>query len=109
MGDEEGTIKDGSWKAAQKMMNNPRKFIQILKSFKACIDSGMVPQPNIQKARMIQEQMGNNFSHACIVKKSAAAAGLCLWIINIIRYYDVVSAMDPLSITSNIGEAFATE
>ncbi len=39
--DKKGKIKDGSWKSAQKMMNNPEKFLEGLKSFKGEIDEGI--------------------------------------------------------------------
>ncbi len=35
------------------------------------------------------------FNREAIGKKSAAAAGLCEWAINIIKYYDVVQEVEP--------------
>merc|ERR1719491_568493 len=77
--DEHGAPKDVSWKGSQKMICNPTKFLNNLKSFKACIDSGMVPQDNIERARGVQLQMGDDFSKENMAKKSAAVAGLCIW------------------------------
>eukprot|EP00931_Biecheleriopsis_adriatica_P017411 TRINITY_DN1250_c0_g1_i8.p1 TRINITY_DN1250_c0_g1~~TRINITY_DN1250_c0_g1_i8.p1 ORF type:complete len:2173 (-),score=601.12 TRINITY_DN1250_c0_g1_i8:164-6553(-) len=93
--DKKGGIKDGSWKGAQKMMNNPEKFLQNLKGFKSFIDDGKVPATNVEKARKIQISMGDDFSQAGMAKKSGAAAGLTEWIINIIMYYDVVVQVEP--------------
>lgn len=103
--DDEGVIKDGSWKAAQKMMNNAQKFIWNLKAFRACIHRGMVPRANVERARRIQQQMGEHFSRAFMGKKSGAVVGLCVWVINIIKYYDVVTATGLLPSPSDSAAA----
>merc|ERR1719356_570193 len=76
-------------------MNNPEKFLQNLKAFKNEIDEGNVPKINVDKARKIKDGMGDDFTHAGMAKKSGAAAGLCVFIINIILYYDVVVQVEP--------------
>lgn len=86
--DEHGAPKDVSWKGSQKMMSNPTKFLHSLKSFKASIDSGTVPKDNVERARRVQLQMGDNFSEESMANKSAAGAGLCIWVSNMIKYYD---------------------
>jgi len=93
--DKKGAVKDPTWKGAQKMMNNPEKFLINLKGFKGHIDDGKVPQVNVERARKIQKDMGDDFSQAGMSKKSSAAAGLCVWIINIIMYFDVVVQVEP--------------
>eukprot|EP00928_Gymnodinium_smaydae_P048229 TRINITY_DN3222_c2_g1_i2.p1 TRINITY_DN3222_c2_g1~~TRINITY_DN3222_c2_g1_i2.p1 ORF type:complete len:2601 (+),score=892.36 TRINITY_DN3222_c2_g1_i2:138-7940(+) len=93
--DKKGGVKDGSWKGAQKMMANPEKFLLNLKAFKGEIDDGKVPPINVEKARKIQIQMGDDFTKEGMAKKSGAAAGLCVFIINIILYYDVVVQVEP--------------
>eukprot|EP00930_Biecheleria_cincta_P100463 TRINITY_DN920_c0_g1_i2.p1 TRINITY_DN920_c0_g1~~TRINITY_DN920_c0_g1_i2.p1 ORF type:complete len:4610 (-),score=1017.36 TRINITY_DN920_c0_g1_i2:106-13935(-) len=93
--DKKGGLKDGSWKAAQKMMGNPEKFLQDLKGFKSFIDDGKCGANNVEKARKIQISMGSDFTQEGMAKKSGAAAGLCVWIINIIMYYDVVVQVEP--------------
>jgi len=93
--DKKGALKDGSWKAAVKMMGNPEKFLQNLKEYKFQIDEGKVPQANIEKARKIQIALGDQFTYDAMMKKSSAAAGLCAFIINIIMYYDVVIQVEP--------------
>merc|ERR1719409_2279606 len=77
------------------MMNNPEKFLVNLKEFKGVIDDSRVPQQNVESARKIQQSMGDDFSQAGMAKKSGAAAGLTVWIINIIMYYDVVVQVEP--------------
>jgi len=93
--DKKGFVKDGSWKGSQKMMQNPEKFLVGLKEFKIHIDDSRVPQQNVEKARRIKEGLGDDFSQAGMSKKSQAAGGLCVWIINIIMYYDVVTQVEP--------------
>ncbi|CAE7820601.1 unnamed protein product, partial [Symbiodinium sp. CCMP2456] len=60
--DKKGAVKDPTWKGAQKMMNNPEKFLINLKGFKGHIDDGKVPQVNVERARKIQKDMGDDFS-----------------------------------------------
>merc|ERR1719169_365129 len=77
------------------MMALPEKFLINLKEYKQYIDLGDVPQVNVEKARKIKDGMGDDFSQAGMAKKSGAAAGLTVWIINIIMYYDVVVQVEP--------------
>jgi len=93
--DKKGAVKDNSWKGSQKMMNNPEKFLTNLKEYKAVIDDGRVPPQNVERARKIKEGMGDDFTQTAMSKKSQAAGGLCVWIINIIMYYDVVVQVEP--------------
>ncbi|KAF4753676.1 hypothetical protein FOZ63_015508, partial [Perkinsus olseni] len=80
--DKKGKVKDTSWKGATKMMGNPEKFLESLKAFKGEIDDGNVPGQNISCARPLTE--AEDFTVESMKKKSAAAAGLCEWVINII-------------------------
>ncbi|KAF4733564.1 hypothetical protein FOZ62_017846 [Perkinsus olseni] len=91
--DKKGKVKDTSWKGATKMMGNPEKFLESLKAFKGEIDDGNVPGQNISCARPLTE--AEDFTVESMKKKSAAAAGLCEWVINIIMYYDVVITVEP--------------
>jgi len=93
--DKRGKVKDRSWKAAQKMMMDPQRFLFNLKSFKDEIDALKVPPQNVEEARRIKDSMGEDFCLERMVKKSQAAGGLCEWIINIIKYYDVVEKVEP--------------
>merc|ERR1719375_1810182 len=76
-------------------MNNPEKFLVNLKDYKNFIDDGQIPQINVEKARKIKDGMGDDFTQAGMAKKSNAAGGLTVWIINIIMYYDVVIQVEP--------------
>merc|ERR1719359_249664 len=54
-----------------------------------------VTQQNVDAARGTKDSMGEDFSEDVFRKKSSAAAGLVVWVINIIMYYDVVVQVEP--------------
>ncbi|DBA86689.1 TPA: Dynein alpha chain, flagellar outer arm [Trebouxia sp. C0004] len=89
----EGNPKDKSWGAACKMMNNVDKFLDRLKTFKPLIDDGKIPKKSFDATRSYLELP--HFNRDIISNKSKAAAGLCDWAINIVKYYDVVSEVEP--------------
>jgi len=90
-----GRVKHACWKGVQLLMGNPGGFMQQLKSFKHLIDEGKVPPKNIQRARRIKDEMGETFDCQVMKRKSIAAAGLCVWIANIITYYDIAAPPAP--------------
>merc|ERR1719235_2972742 len=54
-----------------------------------------VTQQNVDLSRAVKDAMGDDFSEEVFRKKSSAAAGLVVWVINIIMYYDVVVQVEP--------------
>ena len=80
--------KDKSWNAATKMMSNVDKFMETLKGFKDRIDEGDVPKKSVDACRPYLELP--HFNKEAIYNKSRAAAGLCEFAINIIKYFDVI-------------------
>eukprot|EP00931_Biecheleriopsis_adriatica_P101533 TRINITY_DN7664_c0_g1_i1.p1 TRINITY_DN7664_c0_g1~~TRINITY_DN7664_c0_g1_i1.p1 ORF type:complete len:4295 (+),score=1011.97 TRINITY_DN7664_c0_g1_i1:399-12887(+) len=93
--DKKGRAKDKSWKSVQKMMTDPTKFLANLKGFKIHIDAGRVPNQNVEEARKLKDGLGDDFLPENMKKKSNAAGGLSEFVINIIKYYDVVSQVEP--------------
>jgi len=93
--DKKGRVKDRGWKTAVKMMNDPTRFLMNLKGFKGQIDEGNVPAHNVEEARKLKDSMGSDFNPENMKKKSQAAGGLSEWVINIIKYYDVVVQVEP--------------
>lgn len=85
--------KDKSWGAATKMMGNVDKFMDTLKGFKQQIDDGNVPKKNVDACRPYLEL--EHFTRDIIYNKSRAAAGMCEFAINIIKYFDVVTMIEP--------------
>lgn len=74
-------------------MNNPEKFLQTLKDFKAVIDDGRVPEQNFKAVEPLLALP--HFNREAIQKKSTAAAGLADWVVNIYQYYTVVVSVEP--------------
>ncbi|CAE7333776.1 ODA11, partial [Symbiodinium sp. CCMP2456] len=93
--DKKGRAKDKTWKGIQKMMTDPNKFLAQLKGFKLVIDEGKVPPQNVEEARKIKDGLGEDFYPENMKKKSQAAGGLSEFVINIIKYYDVVCQVEP--------------
>ncbi|KFG31236.1 putative dynein heavy chain [Toxoplasma gondii FOU] len=91
--DKQGKLRDKSWKGAQKMMNNPEKFLQTLKDFKQVIDEGRVPEVNFKAVEPLLALP--HFNREAIQKKSTAAAGLAEWVVNIYQFYKVVDSVAP--------------
>jgi hypothetical protein len=87
--DKNGRLKDASWKAARKIMANPGILLRNLKNFSLDIDDGKVTQQSVDGARRVRDSMGDDFTEDVFRKKSCVAAGLVVWVINIIMYYDV--------------------
>eukprot|EP00927_Polykrikos_kofoidii_P052637 TRINITY_DN46530_c0_g1_i1.p1 TRINITY_DN46530_c0_g1~~TRINITY_DN46530_c0_g1_i1.p1 ORF type:complete len:213 (+),score=45.67 TRINITY_DN46530_c0_g1_i1:268-906(+) len=91
-----GRAKDLSFMQAQRMVNNPGNFVYGLRSFKSEIDEGSVPQANVDAAKSIITQMGDDFSADAIRRNAkgsewaSLAAALAEWMAKMISYYDVL-------------------
>lgn len=85
-------------------MNNVDKFLDRLKGFKGLIDAGQIQKKNVDATRVYLAL--EHFNKDIIYNKSRAAAGLCDWAINIVKYYDVVSEVEPKR--KELAEANAT-
>ncbi|XP_016061753.1 PREDICTED: dynein heavy chain 17, axonemal [Miniopterus natalensis] len=81
--------KDKSWKAAKIMMGKVDTFLDSLKKF----DKEHIPETCLKAFKPYQ---GNpTFDPEFIRSKSTAAAGLCSWCINIVRFYEVYCDVAP--------------
>ncbi|XP_045527512.1 dynein beta chain, ciliary-like [Pieris brassicae] len=81
--------KDRSWKACKLMMNKVDQFLYDLVYY----DKENI-HPDVIKA--VQPYIKNpDFNAEFIMSKSAAAAGLCAWVINIVKFYDVYVVVEP--------------
>ncbi|KAL9894878.1 dynein beta chain, ciliary [Glossina fuscipes] len=81
--------KDRSWKSCRSIMGNVDKFLNDLVNYdKKHIHPDIIKalQPYIADPEFIPEK---------ILAKSAAAAGLCSWVININRFYEVYLIVEP--------------
>lgn len=79
--------KDRSWKAAKVMMANT--FLDSLINFN---------KENIHEncLKAIQPYLQDpEFKPELVAAKSYAAAGLCSWVINIVKFYEVYCEVEP--------------
>ncbi|XP_026835009.1 dynein beta chain, ciliary isoform X2 [Drosophila erecta] len=81
--------KDRSWKACRALMGNVDKFLDNLINY----DKKHI-HPDVIKA-LQPYILDAEFSPEKILAKSSAAAGLCSWVININRFYDVYLIVEP--------------
>ncbi|XP_014206492.1 dynein beta chain, ciliary [Copidosoma floridanum] len=81
--------KDRSWKAAKITMAKVDAFLDSLINY----DKENI-HPEVIKS--IQPYLKNSeFEPEFVKSKSAAAAGLCAWVINIIKFYEVFCDVEP--------------
>ncbi|KAM3605484.1 uncharacterized protein V6R79_026173 [Siganus canaliculatus] len=76
--------KDRSWKASKMVMSKVDDFLQALVNF----DKEHIPEAVVKCVR--DEHLSDpEFNPEFVRQKSSAAAGLCAWVINIIRFHEV--------------------
>ncbi|XP_075025374.1 dynein axonemal heavy chain 17 [Calonectris borealis] len=81
--------KDKSWKAAKVMMGKVDTFLDALKKF----DKEHIPEACLKAFQPYQSDP--SFDPEFIMSKSTAAAGLCSWCLNIVRFYEVFCEVEP--------------
>ncbi|XP_059684255.1 dynein axonemal heavy chain 17 [Gavia stellata] len=81
--------KDKSWKAAKVMMGKVDAFLDALKKF----DKEHIPEACLKAFQPYQSDP--SFDPEFIMSKSTAAAGLCSWCLNIVRFYEVFCEVEP--------------
>ena len=86
--------KDKSFDAAKKaLLGNINGFLDELKAFKVNIDENVVPAINFKEVRQYLNL--ENFVPEVVERRSACAAALCTWVVNIVQYYDVLLQCEP--------------
>ncbi|XP_048881302.1 dynein axonemal heavy chain 11 isoform X2 [Brienomyrus brachyistius] len=82
--------RDRSWKAARVFMGKADDFLQALMGY----DKEHIPEACLKVVK--EEYLSKPEFHPDLVRtKSFAAAGLCAWTINIVRYYEVYCEVAP--------------
>ena len=81
--------KDKSWKNAKAFMGNVDKFLDQLKTY----DKENI-HDNCRKEVQVYVQ-DKEFDPELVKTKSMAAAGLCSWVINILKFYEVFCDVAP--------------
>lgn len=81
--------KDRSWKAAKVTMAKVDSFLDSLINF----DKENIHENCLKAIRPYLQDP--EFNPELVATKSYAAAGLCSWVINIVRFYEVFCDVDP--------------
>ena len=93
--DKKGRVKDVTWNGVKKaVLGNIPGFLTSLLGFKDLVDTDQVPAINFKEVRKYLAM--EIFDAEIIRTKNSAAAGLCGWVINIVRYRDIVVSVEPL-------------
>ncbi len=81
--------KSVEWKSAVKMMKNPDEFVIRLQEFGKIVDENQVVAGNV---KIIKEQYFTrpDFTPEIMEQKSNAAKGICSWVLNIVKYWEVI-------------------
>ncbi len=86
--------KSVEWKAALKLMKNPEEFLTRLQDFGKIVDDNLVVANNV---KIVKEQYITraDFNVETMEQKSGAAKGICSWVINIVKYWEVIQQVEP--------------
>jgi dynein heavy chain len=85
------------------MMGNPKNFLDQVKSY----DGENIPEKSLTDVAPILAK--DMFTYENMLKKSSAAANLCKWVINIVRYNTIYKKVKPLMESADAAEKLANE
>lgn len=85
------------------MMNNPKQFLEWIQKY----DGDNIADWILKDLESILALEGFNYEN--MSKKSSAAANLCNWVINIVKYNTIYKKVKPLMESSEAAEKLATE
>jgi dynein heavy chain len=98
-----GEKKNHAWGNSQKMMGNPKKFIEDVQAF----DGDNIDEWKLEALKPIMAL--DFFSKEVMMGKSQAAAYLCGWIINIVMYNTIFKKVKPLKDAADAAQAMADQ
>lgn len=81
--------KTVTWKECLKMMKNPDEFTSKLTSFREIVDANQCIPNNVMAVKSLYLS-DPDFTPEILIKRASAAAGVCKWVINIVRYWEVI-------------------
>ena len=81
--------RDRSWNQSKIMMSKVDQFLDSLIKF----DKENIHESNLAAIKPYLND--NNFDPEFIRSKSIAASGLCAWVVNIVRFYEVFCDVEP--------------
>lgn len=84
-----GPPKNVTWPDVKKRMQNVQSFITELLEFK----KEEIPPQNIEAVRPYLQK--EKFNKEAVLSVSTAAAGLCSWVINIVKFHQIYSEVEP--------------
>jgi len=85
--------KDVSWGAAKKLMGNVDQFLNALIAFDK--DNTPVIACEWIEKNLLSGAKGETFTPEVMKSKSSAAAGMCGWVINIVKYFRIYQVVEP--------------
>ena len=94
-------MKNHSWANAQKMMKDPKKFLDDIKVF----DGSNIEEKRLEGLKPMLAQ--DWFNYDTMKGKSVAAAFLCSWIVNIVTYNTIFKKVKPLKDAADEAQATA--
>lgn len=95
--------KNHTWPQAQKMMGNPKQFLEFVQKY----DLNTISDPILKALDPILKTPEFTFEN--MLKKSSAAANLCNWVINAVIYNGIYKKVKPLMESAEAAEKLATE
>lgn len=98
-----GEKKNHTWPAAQKMMNNPKQFLESVQKY----DGNNIADWILKDLEPILSM--ESFTFEIMKTKSVAAAFLCKWVINIVIYNGIYKKVKPLMESAEAAEKLANE
>jgi len=111
-GPRKGRPKDASCRQIERMLSDPIAFVMGLRSFKCEMDHRNVPQANIDAAKNIIKEMGDEFS-ADVMRKyekwAPLATFLVEWVRAMVSYYDAGRTIDARLGLVSVDEAAKAE
>ncbi len=83
-----GELKDYSWGRSKKeLLSNINEFLDWLKAFTALVDDNKIPLVNW---KMVNTYVSKpEFNPDDLTVKNKVAGALCLWVVNIVKYYNI--------------------
>jgi ABC-type dipeptide/oligopeptide/nickel transport system ATPase component len=81
--------KNHSWNNAKKMMNNVGKFLGELQAF----DATTIPPETLKALGPVLAL--EHFSYDNMISVSSAAANLCNWVVNVVKYNGIYTNIEP--------------
>lgn len=98
-----GEKKNHAWQNAQKMMNNPKKFLEEIFVF----DGDNIDDWKLDALKPLLAE--DWFNKEVMLGKSQAAAFMCSWVVNIVQYNAIFKKVKPLKDAADFAQATAEE